>query len=526
MSETYISLYRKWRSQSLDEIIGQDFAVQTLKNSLKNQKIAHAYLFCGPRGVGKTSIARIFAKSVNCQENGISPEPCQKCDSCRGITDGTSLDVFEIDAASNRGVDDIRQLRDKVKFTPVKSRFKVYIIDEVHMLTGEAFNALLKTLEEPPPHVIFILATTESHKIPVTILSRCMRFDLKRISTDSQVKLLRQIADSEKIDITDDALRKLAVQSNGSLRDSESMLDQIASFADGKIDLEEINSLLGIMGESFLNDLLGFVAKGDRESAIAFVRQAYREGKDPGQMANDLLTRVHIDILSSLGVSSKELVDDFAVNPEYVEQESKNIGFERLRQMELGLRDAVSHMKYSFSPILHLEMAVLGLFDQPALRVATLESPAKPAKAEKKITNSQPKPTPKKENSPTTESPEETPQEPRPQPPKPEEPEPEALLDKIKWHARKSDILLLAFFTKITEAVVEGDALLLKMASDAEFERNRLIEPENNNRLKNLAAKAAGKPLQVKIELAKTTDIKQDKDIQDAVKLFGGQIEE
>lgn len=264
------------------------------------------------------------------------------------------------------------------------------------MLTGEAFNALLKTLEEPPPHVIFILATTESHKIPVTILSRCMRFDLKRISTDSQVKLLRQIADSEKIDITDDALRKLAVQSNGSLRDSESMLDQIASFADGKIDLEEINSLLGIMGESFLNDLLGFVAKGDRESAIAFVRQAYREGKDPGQMANDLLTRVHIDILSSLGVSSKELVDDFAVNPEYVEQESKNIGFERLRQMELGLRDAVSHMKYSFSPILHLEMAVLGLFDQPALRVATLESPAKPAKAEKKITNSQPKPTPKK----------------------------------------------------------------------------------------------------------------------------------
>ncbi len=256
MSNKHVSLYRKWRSQSLPEIIGQEFAVKTLTNALTNGKIAHAYLFSGPRGTGKTSLARILAKSVNCLKNGVSVNPCQECESCKSITDGTSLDVMEIDAASNRGVDDIRQLRERVKFTPVKSRYKVYIIDEVHMLTGEAFNALLKTLEEPPEHVIFIMATTEPHKIPITILSRVMRFDLKRIPTEQQITLLRKISDSEGIDITDLALHKLAVQSNGSLRDSESMLDQIASFSTGKIDEDEVSSLLGIMSEEFLSNLL------------------------------------------------------------------------------------------------------------------------------------------------------------------------------------------------------------------------------------------------------------------------------
>lgn len=510
MSKQYISLYRKWRSQSLDEIIGQEFAVKTLTNALKNKKLAHAYLFSGPRGTGKTSLARILAKSVNCLENGVSPNPCQQCDSCRSIIDGSNLDVVEIDAASNRGVDDIRQLRERVKFIPVKSRYKVYIIDEVHMLTGEAFNALLKTLEEPPEHVIFLMATTEPHKIPITILSRVMRFDLKRISTEKQIGLLRRIADSEKIKITDHALHKLAVQSNGSLRDSESMLDQISSFTDGEINSEDVTLLLGITNEEFLKNLLENISMLKRAEAIKMIRDTYRDGRDPGQIVNDLLLHIHVIILKKLGVDTEELVSEYAISKEMINQSSELLRFDQFRTLELTLRDASARMKYSFSPLAELEMTTLDLID------SINKYSDKPDPIHKPNLNTKPDDAPMPDKVQTT----------KPvQSPPPDE-EGDDLLSRIKRCAKKKQIILYAFLSRLISAEAQDDVILLSLPHDAEFEKNRLLEPETNKKLKSIIPELGVNARGFRIELKDIGDLSKDKDIQSAAELFGVEIKE
>src|SRR5665647_694550 len=273
------ALYRKYRPLTFSDVIGQQHIVQTLSNSIKNGRIGHAYLFTGPRGTGKTTIARIFARIVNCQ-NPDGSNPCLKCEVCKSITEGRSLDIFEIDAASNTGVDNIRELRENVKFPPSIAKYKVYIIDEVHMLSAGAFNALLKTLEEPPAHVIFILATTEIHKVPETIISRCQRFDFARLPVDNIVKKLSLIAKSEKIEIEKDALEMIAIASEGGMRDAESLLSQVMSLENKKITAKEVEEILGTSQRQSLETLIGQILAKDTTGAIELINKLSQDGYD------------------------------------------------------------------------------------------------------------------------------------------------------------------------------------------------------------------------------------------------------
>lgn len=301
----YVALYRKWRPQGFDALVGQEAVRTALTNALETGRIAHAYLFAGPRGTGKTSTAKILAKAVNC-EHGPTPNPCNKCQNCVRINDGTSMDVFEIDAASNRGIDEIRDLREKVAFAPVSGRYKVYIIDEVHMLTTEAFNALLKTLEEPPPHVIFILATTEPHKIPATIHSRCQRFDFKRVTDADIVKRLREVADGSGIAADDDALQLIAVQADGGMRDALSLLDQCGVMAE-RVTAETVRSVLGIVGREALRELVKAIGEGQVPKALELLETLLAGGKDVKQIITELAEYLRAVLLYKASPDYREI---------------------------------------------------------------------------------------------------------------------------------------------------------------------------------------------------------------------------
>lgn len=273
------ALYRKYRPLTFSDVIGQVHIVQTLSNAIIHNRIGHAYLFTGPRGTGKTTMARIFARAVNCQ-NPKGADPCLECDVCKNITQGTSLDIFEIDAASNTGVDNIRELRENVKFPPSQAKFKVYIIDEVHMLSTGAFNALLKTLEEPPAHVIFILATTEIHKVPETIISRCQRYDFARISLEHIIEKLSTIAKNENVSIEKNALEMIAIAAEGGMRDAESLLSQVMGLEDKKITAKEVEEILGTTQRQSLEAMVSYLLSKNAASAITLVNELSRDGYD------------------------------------------------------------------------------------------------------------------------------------------------------------------------------------------------------------------------------------------------------
>jgi DNA polymerase-3 subunit gamma/tau len=285
--ENYTVLARRYRPQTFEELVGQEAAARALVNALKGNRVAHAYLFTGARGVGKTSTARILAKALNC-EKGPTPTPCNVCDTCRSITAGDDVDVIEIDGASNRRIDEIRDIRANVQYRPVRARYKIYIIDEVHMLVKEAFNALLKTLEEPPPHVKFIFATTEVQKIPITILSRCQRFDFAGISTDRILAQLKTIVEREGMQADEEALELVARRAGGSMRDAQSLLDQVLAFGDDRITADQVRQLLGMAGDDRVTALAEAVVAGDAGQALAILDATAQSGLQMGELVDQL----------------------------------------------------------------------------------------------------------------------------------------------------------------------------------------------------------------------------------------------
>jgi DNA polymerase-3 subunit gamma/tau len=288
MADQSFVIYRKYRPQSFSELIGQEHIIETLRNSIIHGKIAHAYLFSGPRGCGKTSIARILSKSANCAGRGDSPEPCNKCQNCSEFNSGRSLDLIEIDAASNRGIDEIKNLRENVRFGPTSGKYKVYLIDEAHMLTPPAFNAFLKTLEEPPAHAVFILATTEASRIPATIISRTQRFDFKRLPTNLLASRLKFICESEKIKVDPEALLLIASEADGSSRDAESMLGQILATGEKNISLESSEEMLGLFSHRKVSDLVDLAISGERAQALHWLQKNIEAGSDMGQLLKSI----------------------------------------------------------------------------------------------------------------------------------------------------------------------------------------------------------------------------------------------
>ena len=285
---SYVVLARKWRPASFDEVIGQEGVVRTLENAISMDRVAHAYLFCGARGVGKTSVARILAKALNCEE-GPTPKPDNSCTSCTEIARGVSPDVFEIDGASNTGVDDVRSLRENSQYLPARSRFKIYIIDEVHMLSTSAFNALLKTLEEPPRHVKFIFATTEPHKIPLTVLSRCQRFDFKRIPSDVILEQMKKILAKEKAEIELEGIQAIAREAAGSMRDALSLTDQVLAFGGEQITAEQVYEALGLAQSGLFSEVIQQVVDNRPDQLMQLVEKLFDEGHDLKRFLEGLL---------------------------------------------------------------------------------------------------------------------------------------------------------------------------------------------------------------------------------------------
>ncbi|MFC2043765.1 DNA polymerase III subunit gamma/tau [Chloroflexota bacterium] len=332
--------YRKWRPQTLAEVVGQEAVTKTLLNALGSSRISHAYLFCGPRGTGKTSTGRILAKAVNCLNNN-KHEPCNNCSTCEAITQGKALDIIEIDAASNRGIDEIRELRERVNYAPSQALYKIYIIDEVHMLTKEASNALLKTLEEPPPHVIFILATTEAHKLLPTILSRCQRFDFRRLSQADIVSKLTHICQMEGINIEPESLRLLARSSTGSLRDAENLLEQLTTYYGAEIELKQTQALLGITGDWRARELTKHIINGDVSAGIRIINSVSSDGLDLKQFNRELVE--YLRVLLLLKTSSGETVEQTAENIAELKELAKRASLTQILkavklfgQLELG----------------------------------------------------------------------------------------------------------------------------------------------------------------------------------------------
>ena len=352
-----------YRPQSFDDVVGQEHVTKTLRNAISKGKQSHAYIFSGPRGTGKTSIAKVFAKAINCT-NSTDGEPCNECAICKGITQGTNSDVIEIDAASNNSVDEIRNIRDKVKYAPSESEYKVYIIDEVHMLTTGAFNALLKTLEEPPAHAIFILATTEPHKIPPTIISRAQRFDFKAISLEQIVERLKYVADSQSLPYDDEALVFIAKASEGGMRDALSIMDQAIAFGDEHLTLQDALNVTGSVDEASLNELFKDVVKGDVKASFTRYHQFVTEGKEVNRLINDMIYFVRDTIMNK--TSNQDVEYDALLH----------FDLDTLYRMIDIINDTLVSIRFSVNQSVHFEVLLVKLAEMIKAKPETVQNVA------------------------------------------------------------------------------------------------------------------------------------------------------
>jgi DNA polymerase III subunit gamma/tau len=560
---SYQVFARKYRPQVFDDVLGQDHVVRTLKNAVQQQRLAHAYLFVGPRGTGKTSTARILAKAVNCI-HGPTVDPCGVCDSCREISQGISLDVLEIDGASNNSVDQIRELRDNVRFAP-RGKYKIYIIDEVHMLTSQAFNALLKTLEEPPAHVIFIFATTEPHKVLPTILSRCQRFDLRRIPVQTIAKHLQYIAGKEEVQLDADAAAAIAVASEGGLRDAESMLDQLVAFCGSTIGENQVLEVFGLTAEHIVANLTRAILKQTAADALAIVHQQAEAGKDLTKLLGDLLAFFRNLLIYKIDPQSlREELSDHARSA--LEELAPVVDTHRLLRLIEGASEVEATIKWASNKKLHLEIALIRSIQTlsevsldnviDALENLRGSSAASPVKERKKSsTEERPIPEPSQQKAapkqvaiaaPAIETEEKALPE---NPPllvtsttlERKEPE-ESIWPQIVQTIRARRPLIVSWLERATPLFPERGTLKLAFPTEQSIAVESLSRPNNRKILEEIASEILGVPCKLefelrddlssgreKFEMSAPADpielFKNDPKIQKALELFKAEIQ-